>query len=158
MRWGEDDEFSWFFRLLPIGLALIMAAFLLFRSPPPSPPANALVFGCYSTPNAPAILLDVAGMHISQGGFPVIGFHLERHNTGIDLVAEAPIRADRSTDGYRYAINRRGVGWFLPFYREQNGRIYGVFDERALNGFRMLASDGAWLDYRPADPPNCITS
>jgi len=30
-------------------------------------------------------------MEILQNGFPRIGFHLERHKTGIALTAEAPI-------------------------------------------------------------------
>jgi len=155
MPFESDDEFSWFLRLLPLGLALGFGAFLLLRAPPPPPPENSVVFGCYSNPGAPAILLDAAGMHIRQSDFPTIGFHLERLKTGISLVAEAPIRADPTAQGYRFAIDRHGVGLFLNFYREQDGRVYWVFDESLLEGFQMLATDGAQLNYQPADARRC---
>jgi len=154
----REDESSWFFRLLTVGLALGFGVFLLFRSPPPDPPANGEVFGCYSASEAPDILLDEAGMHVRQGGFSSIGFHLERHKTGIALVAEAPIRADFTAEGYQFAINRSGIGLFLPLFREQDGRTYGMFDQRLLEGFQMLASDGAWLNYRRADAAKCVAA
>lgn len=33
---------------------------------------------------------------------------------------------------------------YLPFYREQNGRTYGVFEERDLRGFQNAR--GGWHD------------
>ncbi|WP_324750291.1 hypothetical protein SH591_01975 [Sphingomonas sp. LY54] len=156
MPFEGEDEFSWFLRLLPLGLALGFGALLLLRASPPPPPANSLVFGCYANPHAAAILLNATGMHIRQGGFPAIAFHLQRHKTGISLVAEAPIRADRTAQGYQFAIDRRGIGRFLDFYREQDGRVYGVFDEGLLEGFQMLATDGARLNYQPADVGRCV--
>lgn len=155
MQFRRDDEFSWFFGLLPIGLAVGFGAFLLLRPAPPPPPSKQEVFGCYSAENSPSIRLDAAGMHVQQADFPTIGFHLERSKRGILLTAEAPIRADRTAQGYRFGMNNRGYGWYLRFYRVQNGQTYGVFEESALRGFQMLARDGVSLNYEPVDPAHC---
>lgn len=96
-------------------------------------------------------------MHVRQAGFPVIPFHLERSKRGIALAADAPIRADKAPNGYRFALNERGIGWFMHFYRVENGRTYGVFDDRLLEGFQMLATDGVYLNYDPTDAARCAT-
>lgn len=158
MQFDENDEFSWFFRLIPLILIPVIVAYLIWSPAPPKAPVNASVLGCYTTPNSPSIKLDAAGMHIRQSGFPPIDYHLENHKTGIALAADAPIRADRSGAGYRFGINQRGIGLFLPFYRERGGRTYGVFDPAELEGFRMLAADGRWLNYQPADEASCAAA
>ncbi|PWG03748.1 hypothetical protein DF286_13320 [Sphingosinicella humi] len=94
-------------------------------------------------------------MHVRQEGFRTIPFHLERLKTGIALAADAPIRADRTAEGYRFGMNESGMGWFMPFYHIENGRMYGVFEERLLDGFQMLASDGINLNYEPTDAARC---
>jgi hypothetical protein len=63
-------------------------------------------------------------MQIRQAGYPVIPFHLERSKTGIVLTADAAIRADKTANGYRFGMNERGIGWFMHFYRVENGRIW----------------------------------
>jgi len=73
------------------GVAAIIAAVLFLRPQPVPPPAKAVVFGCYTTSLGAPIRLAADGMEILQNGFPRIGFHLERHKTGIALTAEAPI-------------------------------------------------------------------
>ena len=151
----EDDEFGKYFRWLPIGVGVAIIAFLATRPAPKPAPPNSTIFGCYVAPDAPAILLDQRGMHILQSGFPSIPFHIERLKTGIALTADAPIRADPTSEGYRYAINQRGIGLFMSFYRVQNGQSYGVFDDNVLDRFGMLASDGKILGYEPARMDQC---
>lgn len=154
MQIEANDEFGRFFRLLPlvIGVAAI-AYFGLGPSPLPAP-SNAAVFGCYAATDSPPILLDAAGLHIQQAGYPVIPFHLERSKRGILLTADAAIRADKTANGYRFGMDKRG-GRFMPFYRVENGRTYGVFDESLLKGFQMLATDGIYLNYDPANATRC---
>ena len=94
-------------------------------------------------------------MHVRQAGYPTIPFHLERSKTGIVLTADAPIRADKTANGYRFGMNKRGIGWFMNFYRVENGQTYGVFDDNLLEGFQMLASDGVYLNYDPTDAARC---
>jgi hypothetical protein len=152
---AKDDDFGKYFRWLPIGVGLaLIAAFATHPGPKPAPP-NSSIFGCYVAPDAPAILLDNRGMHIRQSAFPTIPFHIERLKTGIALTADAPIRADQTNEGYIYAINRRGIGWFMSFYKLQNGQPNGVFDDNALDRFEMLASDGNVLLYEPARLEEC---
>ena len=158
VQFDDNDEFRWFFRFGPLAFIPAIAGFLYFAPSPPEAPANTTVFGCYSAPDSPSIRLDAAGMHILQSGFPVIGYHLERHKTGIALTADAPIRADRIGVDYRFGMNRRGIGWFLPFYREGRGHTYGVFDPALLESFQMLATDGRSLNYSPAAEANCATA
>ena len=43
----------------------------------------------------------------------------------------------------------------MPFYRVENGRTYGVFEEPLLEGFQMLASDGMNLNYEPTHAARC---
>jgi len=151
-----NDEFGWFFRALPVLLLVGGIAYLLMQPAPRPAPSNSNVLGCYTAPDSPPILLDAAGMHVRQEGFPVIPFHLEDSKMGIALTADAPIRADKTADGYRFGMDKHGIGRYLDFYRVVNGRTYGVFDESLLKGFKMLASDGAYLSYDPADPAECV--
>lgn len=151
----DDGEFSWFFRLIPFVLIPVFIAVLWWAPSPPKPPANTTVFGCYVATASPPILLDASGMHVKQLGFPAIPYHLERLKTGIALAAEAPIRADKTPTGYRFTVNKRGIGWFMPFYRVENGQTYGVFEVSLLEGFQMLASDGNRINYDPAGPASC---
>jgi hypothetical protein len=155
MQIDTKDEFGRFLRILPLFIAIAAVGYFATRKTPPPPPSNSAVFGCYTAPNSPAILLDASGMHIRQEGYPLIPFHLERSKSGIVLTVEAPIRADKTANGYRFGMNRRGVGWFMHFYRVENGRAYGVFDDRLLEGFQMLARDGAYLNYEPSDAAQC---
>src|SRR5687767_10902346 len=105
MQIEARDEFRWLSRAIAVGVGIAALAYIFTRSPPASAPSNAAVFGCYSAPAGPAILLDAAGMHVRQEGFRTIPFHLERRKTGIALTADAPIRADRIRDGYRFDMN-----------------------------------------------------
>jgi hypothetical protein len=155
MQIEATDEFGWFFRALPVAVVLAVVAFYFMRTPPPPAPSNASVFGCYVASGAPPILLNAAGLHVRQAGYPIIPFHLERSKMGIALTADAPIRADKAANGYRFGMNKRGIGWFLHFYRVENGRTYGVFDDSLLEGFQMLASDGVYLNYVPTDAAKC---
>jgi len=95
------------------------------------------------------------GMEIRQSGFPRIGFHLERHKTGIALTAEAPIVATPTNGRYVYSIVQPGEGWFLDFFKIIDGRRYGVFDQRELSQFTMLARDGVYLAYKRAGDASC---
>lgn len=151
----EDDEFGWFFRAIPLVLFPVMIAALWLAPSPPKPPANDSVFGCYGASTGVRIQLDKTGMHIEQPGFPAIPYHLERLKTRIVLTADAPIRADKTTRGYRFGIDKHGIGLFLPFYRVEEGQTYGVFDESLLKGFQMLASDGIILNYVPVKAAEC---
>lgn len=135
-------------------IAGVLAYLFLSSDRDPALP-NATVFGCYAAPQSPPILLDAAGMHVRQVGYPVIPFHLERHKTGIALTADRPIRADKTADGYRFGMDRRGEGWFMDFYKVEDGRTSGVVDERELKGFQMLATDGVYLNYDPATGERC---
>lgn len=156
MRLHEEDEFRWFFLAIPaLGIPLFIAYLWLWAPTSPKPPINSTVFGCYSAANSPRIRLDGAGMHVEQQGFPDIPFHLEYLKTGIALTADAPIRADLVGDFYRFGINGRGEGLFLPFFREQDGHSYGVFDPSQLANFQMLATNGALLSYRPVEKADC---
>ena len=150
---GDDYRFGWFSRLFP--LVMILLAVACSESSPNKSPANAAVFGCYAAAAGPPILLDAAGMHVKQLGFPAIRYHLERLKTGIALTADAPIRADKVPTGYRFGMNERGIGRFMPFYRVENGQTYGVFEVDQLEGFQLLASDGTYIDYDHAEPTRC---
>ncbi|MBL8657022.1 MAG: hypothetical protein JNJ92_06640 [Altererythrobacter sp.] len=136
-------------------VAMIGAVIYMTMRPTRPPPANGKAFGCYTTANAPPISLDARGMIIHQSAPIRIGFHLERHKTGIALTADAPIEANPTQTGYIYSIRPPGIGWFMDFFHEVDGRSYGVFDENALRQFTMLARDGIYLPYRKADPVEC---
>ena len=151
----DDGEFGWFFRLIPFVAIPVFIAVLWWAPSLPKPPANTNVFGCYVATASPPILLDASGMHVKQLGFPAIPYHLEQLKTGIALTAEAPIRADKTQAGYRFAVNSRGIGLFMPFYRVENGQTYGVFEVSLLAGFQMLDSGGNFINYAPADPASC---
>jgi len=75
--------------------------------------------------------------------------------TGIALTAEAPIVATPGPQGYTFSISPPGIGRFMDFFHEVDGRSYGVFDENELRQFTMLARDGVYLPYREADPAEC---
>lgn len=152
----DDDanEFDWFFRIMPIGVVIVLVYALWAAPEPKPPPENSAVFGCYLADDAPPILLNEEGMQIMQEGFLRIGYHLVSRR-GLKLTAEAPISANLTTDGYRYSINERGAGTFLDFYKVINGKVYGVFDEQDLGPFRMLAMDGRYLPYREASMSHC---
>jgi len=151
----SNGEFGWFFGMLPAVVVVAAIVYMLTQSDQDPALPNTTVFGCYAAPHSPNILLDSSGMHVRQTGYPVIPFHLERLKTGIALTADRPIRADKTVDGYRFGMDRRGIGWFMGFYRVENGRTYGVFDESDLEGFQMLASDGVYLNYDPTDGKGC---
>ncbi len=148
-----------FSEVRPVVLVIVpimILAFVFFGSKPvPDDLTNSSAYGCYTNAQAPSILLDIEGMKILQNSFPQIDFHLERHKTGIALVADRPIRADPVMGRYEYGIERRGVGWFLNFYNEINGRRYGVFDKAALYRFTMLAQDGVELAYEKSPGAQC---
>lgn len=138
-----------------MGAAVFLGA-ALFLGPKPKPqPSSSLAYGCYTTPQAPFILLDQRGMAILQPGLPIMGFHLERQKTGIALTSEAPISANSAGNGYSYSIDKRGIGTYLSFYKIIDGRSYGVFDETDLNAFQMLAMNGQYLTYRKAELDDC---
>lgn len=137
--------------------AVVFLGAALFLTPKAKPaPSDAAAYGCYKTEQAAPILLDQRGMSILQIGFPVIGFHLERHKTGIALTSEAPISANPQGGTYLYSIDKRGIGTFLRFYKVINDRSYGVFDEAEIGAFQMLATDGQYLAYRKTDSSQCV--
>lgn len=152
----DRDGFSWIVPGVALALVVTFFAYFWFGRSPPAPLPNSTVYGCYEAQDSPSIRLDASGMQILQSDFPRIGFHLELHKTGYDLTADAPIRADWTGSGYRYSIERRGIGWFLPFYRIEGDKTYGVFEPSLLSGFQMLANDGNSLNYTPIDDAKCV--
>lgn len=142
-----------------IGLIAI-AVFIgagLFPGPKSEPdPLNHTAYGCFASQNSPSIRLNPSGMIIRQKNFPIIGFHLERHKTGIVLTAERPISANSSTGGYLYTIDNQGSGRYLPFFKVVNQKTYGVFDEAELHSFHMLATDGRYIAYIKSNLSECI--
>jgi hypothetical protein len=155
MQMNPIDAFGRAFYALPVVVVVAALAFFLTRTASQPLPSNSVIFGCYIANGSPPILLDANGMHIRQDGFPVVPFHLERSKTGMLLTAEVPIRADKIDGQYQFGRNERGLGWYLPFYRIQDGRTYGVFEDSQLQGFQMLASDGTNLNYDPASLAHC---
>lgn len=158
MQDDDKDEFSRFFRIVPLVLAPILLASIWLRPAPHPPPQNNTVFGCYTSPNAPKIRLDSKGLQVLQAGFPTVGYHLERMKDGLVLTAESPLRAELRNSGYEFAIDRKGIGVFMPFFRLAGNHVYGVFEDGDLEGFRMLAQDGRWLPYRPSSSADCLVS
>ena len=132
----------------------LFVAFVLFRTIEPNP-ENSKAFGCYSSSEAPPILLNQQGMKILQATPLQFAYHLERQKTGIALTADEPIAAEPSTPGYVYSIRPPGIGRYLPFYTEIEGGTYGVFDENELAQFTMLARDGTYLAYRKSQQADC---
>ena len=147
---GRDDAFGWFFRLAPIGGIIIFAAALWLQRAPPAAPASDLVHGCYEAADAPAIRIDDAGIHVLQSGTPPIGFRLKRLKQGLALVAS--IEAMPGPSSYR--LVHRGTGRFMPLYREQAGKAFGVFGTD-YDGFHLLASDGVQLSYALVAQARC---
>lgn len=131
-----------------------LVAYLAFRPGQPQP-ANDKAFGCYIANQAAPISLDKRGMTILQAVPLRMGFHLERNKNGIALTADAPIAAAPAGPTYLFSIEPRGVGRYLDFVHEIDGTAYGVFNENALQQFKMLADDGAYLRYRKASPKDC---
>ena len=132
---------------IPLIVAWVVGVAILSPRPVTPDPTTSTASGCYANELAPSILLQADGMKIFQDGFPLISYRLERHKQGITLTAEAPITASQKEAKYAYSIASRGIGRFLPFYREIDGRRYGVFDEQNLDRFKMLANDGRDLLY-----------
>jgi hypothetical protein len=64
MKSKNGDEFSRFFRVLAPILGVSFLGYLLLGHTPPAAPDNAKVFGCYSAPRSPFILLEIAGLHV----------------------------------------------------------------------------------------------
>ena len=87
----------------------LFVAFVLFRTIEPNP-ENSKAFGCYSSSEAPPILLNQQGMKILQATPLQFAYHLERQKTGIALTADEPIAAEPSTPGYVYSIRQPGAG------------------------------------------------
>lgn len=153
---GADyDRFAGALVLVLAAAMTLVAGYSIFFVPREPAPANAKAYGCYTSAEAAPILLDATGMTILQEPVLRMGFHLERDKRGIALTAEAPIAAEPRAATYRYAVRPPGVGVYLPFFREEGGRSYGVFDEGLLDGFTMGASDGAVLPYRKTDAAAC---
>ncbi|AKM10470.1 hypothetical protein [Croceicoccus naphthovorans] len=158
---NRSDQFSWFSAAIALCIVGIPIGFLALHKPTPAP-QNATVYGCYVGDLAPPILLDEGGMHILQPEFPTIPFHLERHKTGIVLTADAPIQA-RAADGrYVYSFYEPGIGTFLNFFQEVNGRRYGVYDVDDLSGFSMLprtlvSGEAPFIEYAKASSETCLS-
>jgi hypothetical protein len=155
MQSDSEDEFSRFFRIVPLVLAPLLLAYIWFRPASQPPPKNDSVFGCYTSPNAPKVRLDSKGLQVLQAGFPTIGFHLERLKSGLVLTAESPLRVELRASDYEFAIDRNGIGVFMPFFRVVGDQVYGVLEAGDLEGFRILAQDGRWLPYRPSSSADC---
>jgi hypothetical protein len=136
-------------------VVMVLAAIYLTLRPRTPDPSNSKAFGCYTTAAAPAILLNQQGMRILQLPPMRIGYHLERHKTGIALTADAPIAAEPDGTRYVFSIKPPGEGWYLDFFNVIDGHTYGVFDENELRQFTMLARDGTYLPYRKAPASAC---
>lgn len=158
MQSDYEDEFSKFFRIVPLVLAPLLLAYIWFRPAPQPPPKNDSVFGCYTSPNAPNVRLDSKGLQVLQAGFPTVGFHIERLKGGLVLTAESPLRAELRDSEYEFAIGRKGIGVFMPFFRIVSDQVYGVFEDGDLESFRILAQDGRWLPYRPSSSSDCLVT
>ncbi|NML07696.1 hypothetical protein [Sphingomonas sp. G-3-2-10] len=154
---GGNDYEALVSRFAPWGVALLAALMigLVAFAPVKADPDKRKAYGCFTAANASPIRLDAQGMRILQPEPIQIGFHLELHKTGIELTAEAPIEASPQGAGYRYAIKPPGIGRFLSFTVERDGRTYGVFDEDALVQFVMLADDGHYILYRKSAASMC---
>ncbi|HEX8055281.1 MAG TPA: hypothetical protein VF481_01360 [Novosphingobium sp.] len=135
-------------------VGFVLAALFLTHKARPEP-KNSLAYGCYTTDQAAPIVLSKRGMLILQHGFPLIGYHLERHKTGIALTAEKPIVARPAGPRYIYSIEYPGEGLYLDFFKVVDGQRYGVFEENHLSSFTMLARDGTDLLYRGAQSAEC---
>ncbi|HEY4546889.1 MAG TPA: hypothetical protein VIG90_10760 [Pedomonas sp.] len=151
----SDSHYWKVVRFFYVIFALMLAIAVITRDKPTYNLRNDLVVGCYGTNNGPSISLNSDGMKILQGEFPRIGFHLEASKTGIDLVSHAPLEAEMTPDGYRFRIQKRGLATISPFYKVINGRAYPTFDTAGSDGFQMLSSDGAVLNYQSVDPVFC---
>ncbi len=73
---------------------------------------------------------------------------------GILITTNGLARPEKTATGYRFRMDD-SEGWYWQFYRVENGRTYGVFDDSLLEGFQVLASDGAYLNYVPTDGGRC---
>ena len=157
MSYNGSPNYTRAFRVLygAMWVAFVCGGLYLAFRPSAPPPSSSKAFGCYIAANAPPILLDAKGMMIGQSPPIRIAFHLEASKTGIMLTADAPIIARPGRGGYSYSIESRGIGRFLNFSRDIDGRSYGVFDENELHRFTMLADDGVELFYRKADAVAC---
>jgi len=107
MQIEANDEFGWFFGALPVLLLMGGIGYFLMQPAPRPAPSYSKVLGCYTASDSPPILLNPAGMHVRQEGFPVIPFDIEKSKMGIALTAGAPIRADKTADGYRFDPKQR---------------------------------------------------
>lgn len=152
MAYGGSPDYeragriAYYLAIAGLAIAGVYTAF----APHAPPPANSKAFGCYTNPQAAPILLDRQGMAILQRDPLRFGYHLEDGKNGIVLTAEAPISAALVNQRYLFSIDRVGIGKFLNFINEQNGRSYGEFDADKLRTFEMLAEDGTDLAYRKA--------
>jgi hypothetical protein len=154
MRLEADDEFEWFLRLILLGLAVTFA-FMSFNNSPQTPIPNSAAFGCYRARNSPDILLDATAMHIRQSGIAPIAFRLDETRSGIMLLPEAPLRADATEDGYRFSLDASGDRSFLPFYVFENGRSYGAFHPKRLDGFHITTERFESIAYRRSSTAAC---
>lgn len=152
----KDDEFGVFFRLIPVVLLPLFIAALWFKPSTRPPLSNALAFGCYSIGNGPNVRLAADGMHILQPGFPKIGYKIERSKQGVVLSVDQPIDAYLTASGYRFTIAGTSTGRYLPFYRMQGGRWYGVFEVADIDRFRMTTKDGTSIVFEPVQAQNCV--
>jgi hypothetical protein len=155
-----DDAtvFVWFRRCILIAMPVAFGIFSFTRSEPQVPPPNSVAFGCYAANDAPLIRLDDTGMHIRQDGIGTIGYNLEVHKTGIVLAAERPIHAQLVGRSYRFSIAKRGIGLFLPFFRDGGDERYGVFEGNNLHSFEMITDESNYLLYRETDSDICQVS
>ncbi len=151
----EGFGLNWMTVGLPIGVAVALGIYLLINPEPEPPPKNDAAFGCYAANNAPPIRLDNTGMHILQDGIGTIGYHLEVQKTGIVLTAERPIQAQLVGSFYRFSIAERGIGMFLPFFRDGTDTRYGVLEGNNLHSFEMITDESNYLLYRETDSDIC---
>lgn len=151
----SDNHYWKVIRLFCVIFAVMLAIAVITRGKTTHDLQNNLVVGCCGVNDGPSISLDADGMNILQDGFPRIVFHLSENKTGIVLVSHAPLEAEMTPDGYRFRIQKRGLATISPFYKVINGRAYPTFDTAGSDGFQMLSSGGAVLNYQPVDPVFC---
>jgi hypothetical protein len=155
---GESFDSKIFPLLGLLGAVLGISLFLLFKPNPPPLPAHASVFGCYVAENAPAIMIDDAGINVRQIDAPTVKFRIGRHKIGIHMDPEESISLQNSSKGYRFSFDSERQSLYWPFFRFVGNTRYSVRDENEIGGIAIVSDEGSIVLFSRSDAGACAAN
>ena len=144
---------GWGIIVIPLAtLALLGAMFLR-----PQPIDQRLVWGCYVSDNAPALVVEAGKILILDGQGRSLSYIAEPYKAGFRLTVQPALRLRPSAEGRYHFEQGPGIGYFWPLLAADSDnprevRIPGDFGGR----LSLIAADGTPIIYvRSSDRDGC---